>query len=161
MLHTRLTDRRLSVLGGIGVVLIMAALVISGSSYAGYGGKDVLFVASRGCLVTIVPGHSMQPTGWHAWSTRDKWGLQWWPGIASGSGGAAYSEFVIPLWIPALVLAVPTLFFWRRSRRHRAGYCRKCRYNLTGLTEPRCPECGTEFDPATVPRVVGTGAEDS
>lgn len=26
-------------------------------------------------------------------------------------------------------------------------YCPKCRYNLTGLVEHRCPECGTQFDP--------------
>lgn len=24
-------------------------------------------------------------------------------------------------------------------------YCRDCKYNLRGLTEPRCPECGREF----------------
>ena len=24
--------------------------------------------------------------------------------------------------------------------------CERCRYNLTGLTEPRCPECGLQFD---------------
>jgi hypothetical protein len=26
-------------------------------------------------------------------------------------------------------------------------YCRKCYYDLRGLPEPRCPECGTSFDP--------------
>jgi uncharacterized paraquat-inducible protein A len=25
--------------------------------------------------------------------------------------------------------------------------CLRCGYNLTGLSEPRCPECGTSFDP--------------
>ena len=25
--------------------------------------------------------------------------------------------------------------------------CRECRYPLRGLTTPRCPECGTTFDP--------------
>jgi hypothetical protein len=24
--------------------------------------------------------------------------------------------------------------------------CRVCQYRLTGLLEPRCPECGTAFD---------------
>ena len=75
--------------------------------------------------------------------------------------GEPYQVLVIPLGIPALVIAGPTLFFWRRSRRPPAGYCRKCGYNLTGLPEPRCPECGTEFDPATVPRAVGTDADET
>lgn len=29
-----------------------------------------------------------------------------------------------------------------------AIYCLECGYDLTGLPEPRCPECGTAFDPA-------------
>jgi hypothetical protein len=28
--------------------------------------------------------------------------------------------------------------------------CPTCRYSLKGLTESRCPECGTAFDPASV-----------
>lgn len=28
-----------------------------------------------------------------------------------------------------------------------AGHCRVCGYDLYGLPEPRCPECGTPFDP--------------
>lgn len=37
-----------------------------------------------------------------------------------------------------------------RIRRTR-GLCAKCGYSLRGLLEPRCPECGTPFDPAPVP----------
>ncbi len=30
----------------------------------------------------------------------------------------------------------------------RAFTCRQCGYALRGLSDPRCPECGTAFDPA-------------
>jgi len=29
---------------------------------------------------------------------------------------------------------------------HGVEICIKCGYDLHGLTEPRCPECGTPFD---------------
>ena len=48
----------------------------------------------------------------------------------------------IPLWCPALLAAVATIVFWHRSRRIPAGRCKACRYDLTGLPEPRCPACG-------------------
>ena len=28
--------------------------------------------------------------------------------------------------------------------------CEKCGYSYTGLTVPRCPECGTQFDPGKI-----------
>ncbi len=31
---------------------------------------------------------------------------------------------------------------------HRNSSCLDCGYTLTGLTDPRCPECGRAFDPA-------------
>lgn len=56
-----------------------------------------------------------------------------------------------PLWAPTtLFFAWPLWAFfrgpWRRSSRRAKGICLHCSYNLTGLTEPRCPECGTGFD---------------
>lgn len=34
----------------------------------------------------------------------------------------------------------------RREECRRRGECVQCGYNLHGLTEPRCPECGTPFE---------------
>ncbi|MHC4179143.1 MAG: hypothetical protein ACYSWU_16640, partial [Planctomycetota bacterium] len=56
-----------------------------------------------------------------------------------------------PLWAPFVFFAAwPTIAAirfvhgpLRRRRRRRNGLCLKCGYNLTGLVEPRCPECGT------------------
>ena len=33
---------------------------------------------------------------------------------------------------------------WRRPARF--GFCETCGYNLHGLPEARCPECGTLFE---------------
>jgi hypothetical protein len=50
----------------------------------------------------------------------------------------------LPLWMPFLALLLPTLLLWRLDRpRPLPGHCRRCGYNLTGLTSARCPECGT------------------
>jgi hypothetical protein len=36
----------------------------------------------------------------------------------------------------------------------RAFTCKECGYDLHGLTEPRCPECGHAFDPAERQRIL-------
>jgi predicted Zn-ribbon and HTH transcriptional regulator len=48
-----------------------------------------------------------------------------------------------------------TVFCWRESKLERADRlrlsgidaiaCLNCGYNLTGLNEARCPECGSRF----------------
>lgn len=64
-----------------------------------------------------------------------------------------------PFWFVAgLLLVLPAIAGvrgpLRRLRRRRRGECIHCGYNLTGLTEPRCPECGREFSPAAKPPVL-------
>ncbi len=48
-----------------------------------------------------------------------------------------------------LPLATASVKWLRIRRRRRRGRCCRCNYSLQGLTEPRCPECGTAFDPST------------
>lgn len=61
-------------------------------------------------------------------------------------------DISLPLYIPFLLIAIPTVWlFWRESkRRSPPGRCKNCGYNLRGLIMPRCPECATSFDLSTV-----------
>ncbi len=46
-------------------------------------------------------------------------------------------------------MLVSTRYFfgpWAPPERHEPLRCPTCGYSLLGLTEPRCPECGREFD---------------
>ena len=36
---------------------------------------------------------------------------------------------------------------YKRASGNRPIFCTRCDYNLTGLVEPRCPECGAAYDP--------------
>ena len=76
--------------------------------------------------------------------------------VMSGSGpdGTGFGTFIgsvsaIVLWV------VATVFIWRETPSERAQRiasssdsaiaCPTCGYNLTGLSESRCPECGSKF----------------
>ncbi len=70
-------------------------------------------------------------------------------------GSVRASGVGVPFWLVFAMLAIgPTAAFMRgplrRRRRRKHGECIRCGYNLTGLTEPRCPECGRAFAPHAV-----------
>ncbi len=59
------------------------------------------------------------------------------------SPNAAVRCVFIPLWLPFLIVALPTTFmFYRDRKRIPPGHCSTCGYNLTGAEHERCPECG-------------------
>jgi hypothetical protein len=81
-----------------------------------------------------------------------------WDTLLSGTPSASWAwpgevlSVLVSVWLPVIALATyPVIVFirgpLRRRRRRRRGLCRNCGYNLRGLTEARCPECGKAFDP--------------
>lgn len=54
------------------------------------------------------------------------------------------TNLVLPLWIPFVVLALPTsfLFAFGRTTHRREGVCSTCSYDVTGISPGKCPECG-------------------
>ncbi len=60
----------------------------------------------------------------------------------------------VPTWLPVVALLImPTHGIirgpWVQRRRQRHNQCQHCGYNLQGLPEPRCPECGSPIEKPT------------
>ena len=53
---------------------------------------------------------------------------------------------LIPVWLLVVAAGLPTGILWWRDRRPKAGFCKVCKYNLTGNVSGTCPECGTAVD---------------
>ncbi len=102
----------------------------------------------QGCFFLHVLPKSTTRANWPApgFLSGDNAGpMIWWPGIA-----LRRFYLQIPLWMPLLLIASVTAWLWRLDRPWPPpGHCRRCGYNLKGLTEARCPECGTGFSVET------------
>lgn len=85
---------------------------------------------SEGCLVVHHSG-SGRIQAFRASPRPPVWLPEWGPGL-----------LVCPLWIPFLLVAVPTAVFFRRDRRIPPGCCQSCGYDLRGNVSRVCPECG-------------------
>ena len=78
-------------------------------------------------------------------------GFGWRRVVMPYQGGRLLNRSLfMPPWVPVVLFATyPTIAFIRgpvrRWRRRKRGLCIHCGYNLTGLTEPRCPECGEKI----------------
>jgi len=79
-----------------------------------------------------------------------------WPKTTSGEiVGASFHHYFFlefPLWASTLImLPWPVVAFvrgpWRRAKHVADDRCLRCGYDLTGLVERRCPECGTPAAP--------------
>jgi hypothetical protein len=88
-------------------------------------------------------GHYGLHLGWSCFRVER---FPFWTTYWQGSEWGGVILWMIPLWIPFLIFAVPTgLLCWRDRHRIPPGHCRKCGYNLTGNVSGICPECGQEI----------------
>ena len=124
------------------VMLVVAQVVSTQWGFVGYltdaavKPRHVGVAVGSGCVtLAVLDGNSVK--GWVV--APGSFGLvRWWPYINSFSSGA---YLWVPLWIPFLLIAIPTVIAWRRDRRPKPGHCR-CGYDLTGNVSGVCPECG-------------------
>lgn len=69
---------------------------------------------------------------------------QWMPTVRRATAGGRTATYLcLPLWIPFVVVGMPTGILWLRDRRPPKGHCRICGYDLTNNVSGTCSECGT------------------
>ncbi len=83
---------------------------------------------ARSMLMSRYPGDAPFVTG------SDDTRQVLWGGYAHDAGALAA--------LGVVVVSASGLRPWWRARRIPTGYCRNCRYDLTGNTTGICPECG-------------------
>ncbi len=108
------------------------------------GGAALIFVQSVSGAGTVDPRSLNIPPGWTATrAVPPRWNYIWLP-TRFHPGSGSPNVVVFPLWLPFLLIALPTgyLFWSDHRRRMRIGCCEKCGYDLTGNKSGMCPECG-------------------
>ena len=101
-------------------------------------------------------GISLGPRHWYDWYEITDLRAFAQNSVSYAFPGMEFKQFgsslilELSLWyLLVFFAAYPTLAFvrgpLRRRWRRKRGLCVRCGYNLTGLTHPRCPECGTEI----------------
>jgi hypothetical protein len=98
--------------------------------------SDSLTMALAGGAVHITDIFSTKP-GWSI-ARLSQPRVIWWP-----ESDPYFLWWAMPLWIPFVIVALPTgLLWWFDRRRPAQGHCHKCGYDLTGNVSGVCPECG-------------------
>jgi len=76
-----------------------------------------------------------------------------------------------PPWSMVLILGLTALsvaiavglaaFLFAGGKAYDPDHCSNCGYPLKGLTEPRCPECGTPFNELQIDNIIKPNRENN
>ena len=133
------------------IVVAWAGVTSRGWGVAWYS-KESFIVFGDGHLVVERFLASGQPDFgfWH-WGVLQTGQLRYgfrWPQVQGLSSFRRWRVF-LPLWLPLLVIAIPSALLWHRDRRRiPPGHCQQCGYDLTGNESGVCSECGETVAPA-------------
>jgi RNA polymerase subunit RPABC4/transcription elongation factor Spt4 len=137
------------------VVIVLLLVGWFGSARLTFGGMVgnfstyVMLHRGRLALGWVEPFSISQFRDLLFWSSDEQgFRIEWWWAKFRPVSGYTEHQLFIPIWFFVLLTAIPTLLMFRTDRRRareaRLGFCRKCGYSRTGLSDDRaCPECGS------------------
>ncbi len=112
-----------------------------------------------GSLITLAITHDTSPGNWcmavtgllyslvglsYTLYARNVIGRRPWLQCAYAGVSVFLLLFIFtPGLAPLFAVAIIVALWWLETHQIPPGHCRKCRYDLTGNTSGRCPECGT------------------
>jgi len=140
--------------GAVGCVVVLGSWGLSTHRAVGYNHCDAKEMIIRSIVVRGGQVHYFRHSYRRAFpGFAPPWAPQRWVmesspfelGLALPSDVPADTlrRVRVPLWLPFLIVALPTAFLLYRDRKRiPPGHCKTCGYNLTGAKHERCPECG-------------------
>ena len=83
--------------------------------------------------------------GWELPKSRSKLNTTY--GSRPKPGECRIRSLLCPLWVPTVLLLLPTILLVWKDWPYPRHHCRACNFNLESNTTGRCPECGTPLTP--------------
>lgn len=142
MMLARAWIRRTAIAGMLMALGILSVFFASIRQWIGYTGKTIFLAVvhgqvSFGWVRDRNLGMLPRPHGWRWFEIGEVPGIYSLPQVTTGG----YPRVSIPLWVPLILILIPSLIVWRLSERVPSGYCSTCKYDLTGNMSGVCPEC--------------------
>ena len=150
--------RILKYVGAVLSVAVLALWIYSLFGSIGYVEHGLYMICGAGYVVIAGPMNDttgMFPSGVFG-GIGPVGPLLWWPRFEFNRSQGLPNDWsmgiALPLWIPFVLLAIPTAVLWYRDRRrHPPGHCKSCGYDLTGNVSGVCSECGEPHVEQAIP----------
>lgn len=121
---------------------------LNGTKEYGIGARGGAFIVFWQPTSPRVPGvQPAVPAGFSIERDAISFALAWWPESGLNFPLKYISIPLLIIFATSVAFGLPGGYVWLRHRRQHqiAETCEACGYDLRGLQDKRCPECGTPF----------------